>query len=96
VQPFSGGWLGPCASRREAETTVARTSQSPSYTGLGFDELCRMHLSKPERATRSALLTSAIVSRADALASLGVIANTDDALLHERLVGKLHVYLSVM
>lgn len=44
-----------------------------------------MHLAEPKAATRTALITTPVVTKADALAVLDLLEHTDVALLVERL-----------
>jgi hypothetical protein len=55
-----------------------------------------MHIAEPRSATRTAPIATPINTRADAISSLALLLNSDDAELVERIIGRLHVYLSVM
>src|SRR6185437_11310206 len=68
-----------------------------SYRGISFAEIAHQHIAEPRATSRSALLTMNISTKADATASLGLLLNCgDDALLCERVIAKLALYLSVM
>jgi hypothetical protein len=67
-----------------------------SYVGMGFDEIARLHILRPEPATRTALLTMNVSTKADALAALDLLGgNAGDTYLDERLVDALRQFLGV-
>ena len=61
---------------------------------MGFDEIARLHLIEPKAATRTALLTMNVSTKADALAALDLLGgNAGDTYLDERLVDALRQFL---
>ncbi len=54
-----------------------------------------MHLAKPEAATRTALITTPLTTKADALAALSLIeTDGEDRDLNQRLIGKLREFIA--
>ena len=76
--------------------SIAKREPCQRLDGLRFGELVRLHLIRPEPATRSAILVTPIVTRMDSLAACDLLVNSDHSVLCEKVIGKLKSYLSVM
>lgn len=79
-----------------AEPILALVEIERESIAAKLSELARMPVAQPMAATRTALFATPIVTRADALAAMSLLANSDDAPLTERAIAKMTVYLSVM
>jgi hypothetical protein len=71
--------LAACELRRETRAKLSAVKQScQCFDGISLAELARMHITEPRVATRTALLTLPLSTRADALAALNVLAADAD------------------
>ena len=57
-------------------SAVSRDRQS-FWRGYSMETLCRMHLAEPKLATRGAILAKGIVTKADAINALNLVAELD-------------------
>jgi hypothetical protein len=60
--------------RRDPDQAAHNPRAAPSMRGLTFDSIARQHLVEPRMATRGALLAKPIITKADAIAGIDLIA----------------------
>jgi hypothetical protein len=63
--------------RRDPEESAFNPRAALPLRGLTFDAIARQHMMEPRMATRGALLSKPIITRADALAGIDLIACLD-------------------
>jgi hypothetical protein len=61
-----------------ARFSAAAKPKCNCYTDLGMATIARMHMSEPKPASRGALLTMPVSTRADALVALSMLADAED------------------
>ena len=82
--------------RVRARFSVLRREASPSLRGYAMATLCRLHLERPALATRAAILSTPVISRADAIAGLDLVAELEgDGELTDHLLAGLGHFLAV-
>lgn len=74
---------------------MAVPREPASRHGYTVATLCRMHLERPALATRAAILSTPVITRADAIAALDLVAEVDDAELTDHLLASLRRFLTV-
>jgi hypothetical protein len=84
------------AQARMAARLSAVKPKDVMRTGLGMAAVARKHLAQPKPASRNALLTLACTTRADAQASLDVLAISADTELRAYLIAGLRAFLEIL
>lgn len=83
--------------RAKARFSIATPRECAcSYRGMGLAALARLHMIEPRLATRAALLSQSIVTRADAIAAVDLAAALEgDGQLTDHLLVLLRQFLTV-
>ena len=77
-----------------ARFSAVRREPASSLHGYTLATLCRMHLAEPKLATRGAILAKGIVTKADAINALNLVAELDgDGELTDHLLASLRSFL---
>ena len=93
--------LAACEIDAEAQAHMAArlsavSRDRQSWRGYSMETLCRMHLAEPKLATRGAILAKGIVTKADAINALNLVAELDgDGELIDHLLASLRSFLAV-
>ena len=78
-----------------ARFSAVRREPASSLHGT-MATLCRMHLAEPKLATRGAILAKGIVTKADAITALNLVAELDgDGELIDHVLASLRAFLSL-